>query len=81
MIKGLCPGPAAQYFARQPPHSLEKLLHKLDKCLRVDNDFCQRKEEVQRYAETARGFGGIFHPRYVQSIHNPTQSEEKTTQS
>jgi hypothetical protein len=24
-----------------------------------------------------KGFGGKFHPRYVQSIHNPTQSGEK----
>jgi hypothetical protein len=26
MIKGLCPEPTAQYFARKPPHTLEKLL-------------------------------------------------------
>jgi hypothetical protein len=26
MIKGLWPGPTAQYFARKPPQTLEKLL-------------------------------------------------------
>jgi hypothetical protein len=26
MIKGLQPGPIAQYFARKPPQTLEKLL-------------------------------------------------------
>jgi hypothetical protein len=30
MIKGLQPGPTAQYFARKPPHTLEKLLQKMD---------------------------------------------------
>jgi RecB family exonuclease len=24
-----------------------------------------------------RGFGGIFHPRHVRTIHNPRQSEDK----
>jgi hypothetical protein len=28
MIKGLQPGPIAQYFARKPPQTLEKLLQK-----------------------------------------------------
>jgi hypothetical protein len=28
MIKGLRPGPTAQYFARKPPQTLEKLLQK-----------------------------------------------------
>jgi hypothetical protein len=39
MVKGLRPGPIAQYFAREPPHSLEKLLQKMDKYIRADNDF------------------------------------------
>jgi hypothetical protein len=30
MIKGLRPGPIAQYFARKPPQTLEKLLQKMD---------------------------------------------------
>jgi hypothetical protein len=30
MIKGLCPGPTAQYFAKKPPKTLEKLLQKMD---------------------------------------------------
>jgi hypothetical protein len=30
MIKGLRLGPTAQYFARKPPQTLEKLLHKMD---------------------------------------------------
>jgi hypothetical protein len=30
MIKGLRPGPIAQYFARKPPQNLEKLLQKMD---------------------------------------------------
>jgi hypothetical protein len=39
MIKGLRPGPMAQYFARKPPHTLEKLLQKMDEYIRADNDF------------------------------------------
>jgi hypothetical protein len=30
MIKGLRPEPTAQYFARKPPQTLEKLLQKMD---------------------------------------------------
>jgi hypothetical protein len=39
MIKGLRPGPAAQYFARKPPQTLEKLLQKMDEYICADNDF------------------------------------------
>jgi hypothetical protein len=39
MIKGLRPGPSAQYFARKPPQTLEKLLQKMDEYIRADNDF------------------------------------------
>jgi hypothetical protein len=30
MIKGLRPGPTAQYFTRKPPQTLEKLLQKME---------------------------------------------------
>jgi hypothetical protein len=46
MIKGLRPGPKAQYFARKPPQTLEKLLQKMDEYIRADNDFRQRREEA-----------------------------------
>jgi hypothetical protein len=39
MVKRLRPGPAAHYFARKPPHSLEKLPQKLDEYIRANNDF------------------------------------------
>jgi hypothetical protein len=45
------------------------------------NDFRQRREELHRYTEAARGFEGRFHPRHVQSIQSMIQSEEKMTQS
>jgi hypothetical protein len=48
MIKGLCQGPTTQYFARKPPQTLEKLLHKMDEYIRADNDFRQRREEAYR---------------------------------
>jgi hypothetical protein len=70
MIKGLRPGPTAQYFARKPPQTLEKLLQKMDEYIRADNDFRQRKEEAYRFSEMTRGFGGRLHPRHVWSIHN-----------
>jgi hypothetical protein len=60
MIKGLCPGPTAQYFARKPPQTLEKLLQKMDGYIRAHNDFWQRREEAYRYSEMARGFGEGF---------------------
>jgi hypothetical protein len=77
MIKGLRPGPTAQYFARKPPQTLEKLLQKMDEYIRADNDFRQRREEAYRYSEMARGFGGRFHPRHVRSIHNATSSDDR----
>ena len=60
MIKGLRPGPSAQYFARKPPQTLEKLLQKMDEYIRADNDFRQRREEAFRFSEMTRGFGGRF---------------------
>jgi hypothetical protein len=44
-IKGLRPGPMAQYFARKPPQTLEKLLQKMDEYIRTDNDFRQRRKK------------------------------------
>jgi hypothetical protein len=77
MIKGLRPGPMAQYFARKPPQTLEKLLQKMDEYIRADNDFRQRREEAYIFSEMTRGFGGKVHPRHVRSIHNSTQSDDK----
>jgi hypothetical protein len=55
MIKGLQPRLMAQYFARKPPQTLEKLLQKMDEYIRADNDFCQRREEAYRFSEMTRG--------------------------
>jgi hypothetical protein len=77
MIKGLRPGPIAQYFARKPPQILEKLLQKMDEYIRADNDFRQRREEAYRYSEMTRGFRGIFHPRHVRTIHNPSTNYDR----
>jgi hypothetical protein len=81
MIKGLRPGPTAQYFARKPPQTLEKLLQKMNEYIRADNDFRQRREEAYRFSEMTRGFGGRIHPRHVSSIHNSTQSDDRGSQS
>jgi hypothetical protein len=81
MIKGLRPGPTAQYFARKPPQTLEKLLQKMDEYIRADNNFRQRREEAYRFSEMTRGFRGRVHPRHVRSIHNSTQSDDKGSQS
>ena len=51
MIKGLRPDPIAQYFARKPPQTLEKLLQKMDEYIRADNDFRQRREEAYRFSD------------------------------
>jgi hypothetical protein len=80
MIKGLRPGPTAQYFARKPPQTLEKLLQKMDEYIRADNDFRQRREEAYRFSEMTRGFGGRIHLRHVRSIHNSTQSDDRGSQ-
>jgi hypothetical protein len=77
MIKGLRPGPIAQYFARKPPPTLEKLLEKMDEYIRADNDFWQRREEAYRYSEMTRGFGGRLHPKHVRTIHNPSSSDDR----
>jgi hypothetical protein len=80
MIKGLRPGPTAQYFARKPPQTLEKLLQKMHEYIRADNDFRQRREEAYRFSEMTRGFGGRIHLRHVRSIHNSTQSDDRGSQ-
>jgi hypothetical protein len=80
MIKGLRPGPTAQYFARKPSQTLEKLLQKMDEYIRADNDFCQRREESYRFSEMTRGFGGRIHLRHVRSIHNSSQNDDKGSQ-
>jgi hypothetical protein len=80
MIKGLRPGPTAQYFARKPSQTLEKLLQKMDEYIRADNDFHQRREEAYRFSEMTRGFEGRIHPRHVRSIHNSTQSDDRGSQ-
>jgi hypothetical protein len=67
MIKGFRLGPTAQYFARKPPQTLEKLLQKMDEYIRANNDFRQRREEAYRFSEITRGFGGRVHPRHVRA--------------
>jgi hypothetical protein len=54
MIKGLRLGPTAQYFAKKPPQTLEKLLQKMDEYVRADSDFRQRREEAYRFSEMTR---------------------------
>jgi hypothetical protein len=77
MIKGLRPGPTAQYFARKPPQTLEKLLQKMDEYIWADNDFRQRREEAYRFSEMTRGFGERIHPRHVRSIDSSSQNDDK----
>jgi hypothetical protein len=79
MIKGLRPGPTAQYFARKPPQTLEKLLQKMDEYIWADNDFRQRWEEDYMFSEMTRGFGGRIHPRHVRSIHS-THNDDRGSQ-
>jgi hypothetical protein len=80
MIKGLRPGPMAQYFARKTPQTLEKLLQKMDEYVRADNDFHQRREEAYRFSEMTRGFRGRIHPRHIRSIHNSNPSDDRGSQ-
>jgi hypothetical protein len=80
MIKGLRLGPTAQYFAKKPPQTLEKLLQKMDEYIRADNDFPQRREEAYRFSEMTRGFGGRIYPRHVRSIHNSSKSDDRSGQ-
>jgi hypothetical protein len=80
MIKGLRPGPTTQYFAREPPQTLEKLLQKMDEYIRADNDFRQRREEAYMFSEMTRGFGGRIHLRHVRSIHNSSLSDDRGSQ-
>jgi hypothetical protein len=79
MIKGLILGPTAQYFARKPTQTLEKLLQKMDGYIRANNDFRQRREEAYRYSKMTKGFRGRLHPRHVRMIHNPSSSEDRGT--
>jgi hypothetical protein len=80
MIKGLWPRPTAQYFARKPPQTLEKLLQKMDEYIQADNDFRQRREEAYMFSEMTRGLRGRIHPRHVRSVHNSNLSDDKGSQ-
>jgi hypothetical protein len=80
MIKGLWSGPTAQYFAKKPPQTLEKLLQKMDEYIRADNDFRQRREEAYKFSEMTRGFRGRIHPRHVRSIHNSSLCDDRGSQ-
>jgi hypothetical protein len=77
MIKGLRPGPMAQYFARKPPQTLEKLHQKMDEYIKAGNEFRQRREEAYIYSKMTRGFEGRLHPRHVRTIHNPNSSDNR----
>jgi hypothetical protein len=77
MIKGLRSGPTAQYFAKKPPQTLEKLLQKMDEYIWADNDFRKRREEAYMFSKMTRGFEGRIHPRHVRSIHNSNPSEDR----
>jgi hypothetical protein len=50
----------------------------MDEYIRVDNDFRQRREETYKYSEMTRGFGRRLHPSHVRTIHNPSQSEDRS---
>ena len=52
----------------------------MDEYIWADNDFCQRREEVYRFSEMTRGFGGRIHPRHVKSIHNSNPSDDRGSQ-
>jgi hypothetical protein len=67
----------AQYIARKPPQTLEKLLQKMDEYIRADNDFRQRREEAYIFSEMTKGFGGRIHPSHVRSIHSSSQNDDK----
>jgi hypothetical protein len=77
MINGFWPGPIAQYLARKPPQTLEKLLQKMDEYIQANNDFRQRREEAYMFSEMTRGFEGRLHPRHVRSIHNSNANNER----
>jgi hypothetical protein len=49
----------------------------MDEYIRADNDFRQRREEVYRYYEMTRGFGGRLHPRHVRTIHNSNANDDR----
>jgi hypothetical protein len=80
MIKGLRPSPTAQYFARKPPQTVEKLLQKTDEYIWADNDFRQRREEAYMFSKMTRGFGERIQPRHVRSIHNSSLSDDRGSQ-
>jgi hypothetical protein len=69
MMKGLHACPTTQYFARNPPHSIEKLIVKMDKYIRV--------EEAQKYVEQL----GALHEDFTldMSKTSKTQASMKTS--
>jgi hypothetical protein len=50
----------------------------MNEYIRANNDFQQRREEAYIHSEMTRGFGGRLHPRHVRTIHNPSQSEDRS---
>jgi hypothetical protein len=49
----------------------------MDKYIRANNDFRQRREEAYIFSEMTRGFEGRLQPRHVRTIHNPSSSEDR----
>jgi hypothetical protein len=51
MIKGLRPEPTAQYFARKPPQTLEKLLQKMDEYIRLIMNFAREGKKPTSFVK------------------------------
>jgi hypothetical protein len=49
----------------------------MDEYIRAGSDFRQRREEVYRYSEMTRIFGGRSHPRHIRTIHNPSTNDDR----
>jgi hypothetical protein len=81
MIKGLRLGLAAQYFARNPPQYLEKLLQKMNEYIRVDNNFSQRKEEAQKVLADDQGLWKKVSPEAHQKQYKDKAGQSQGQQS
>jgi hypothetical protein len=76
MIKGLQPGPMAQYFARKPPRLWRSCFRKWMSTSRLTMTSAKEGEDY-RFSKMTRGFGGRIHPRHVRSIHSSSQNDDK----
>jgi hypothetical protein len=77
MIKGLRPGPTAQYFARKPPRLWRSWFRKWMSTSGVTMTSAKEGRKLTDFLRWLGALEGRIHPRHVRSIHSSSQNNDK----